>query len=52
MISMIEEENEFSLLQSLALIQRCIIDRALQQCEGNRTAAAAMLGLTKRSIHR
>ena len=52
MVVMIEEGNEFSLHQSLAQIQRCIIDRALHKCGGNRTAAAAMLGLTKRSVRR
>ncbi len=52
MMLMIEEGSEFSLHESFGLIQKCIIDRALQKCGGNRTSAAAMLGLTKRSVLR
>jgi DNA-binding NtrC family response regulator len=52
MIALIEEGNEFSLHQSLALIQRCIVDRALAKCNGRQSQAAALLGLTDRSIRR
>ncbi|MDP2884824.1 MAG: sigma 54-interacting transcriptional regulator [Ignavibacteria bacterium] len=51
-ILMIEEGNEFSLHQSLGLIQRYIIDRALEKCKGKQSQAAAMLGISDRSVRR
>ncbi len=52
MFSMIEEGSEFSLHQSLGLIQGYIIDRALHKCNGNKSQTAALLGLSDRSIRR
>jgi DNA-binding NtrC family response regulator len=52
MTFMIEEGNEFSLHQSLGLIQRYMIDRALKKCNGRQSQAAAMLGLSDRSVRR
>jgi DNA-binding NtrC family response regulator len=52
MILMIEEGSEFSLHESLGLIQGCIIDRALEKCGGKQSQAAALLGLSDRSVRR
>ena len=52
MILMIEERSEFSLHQSISLIQQFIIDRALEKCNGRQSQAAALLGLSDRSVRR
>jgi DNA-binding NtrC family response regulator len=52
MVMMVEEGKEFSLWQSLAVIEQEIIHRALDKYEGHRTKAAQMLGITGSSVRR
>jgi DNA-binding NtrC family response regulator len=52
MVMMVEEGKEFSLWQSLSVIEQEIIHRALSKYEGHQTKAAQMLGITGRSIRR
>lgn len=48
----IEERREFSLQQSMESIERYLVDLALRNCAGNKTKAAALLGLSERSVRR
>lgn len=52
MVMMVEEGKEFSLWQSLTVIEQKIIHRALGKYRGHRTKAAQMLGITERSVRR
>jgi DNA-binding NtrC family response regulator len=52
MVMMVEEGKEFSLWQSLAVIEQEIIHRALDKYEGHRTKAAHILGITGSSVRR
>ena len=49
---MIEEGSEFSLRQSLLIIEEGIIQRALAKNAGHRTRAAQLLGITDRAYRR
>jgi transcriptional regulator with PAS, ATPase and Fis domain len=48
----VEEGDEFSLHQSLSLIQRMIIDRGLERYNRDKSKTAAMLGISDRSVRR
>ena len=50
MALMIEEGREFSLKQSLARIEACVVSRALAKFSGCQSKAAQLLGTTDRSI--
>lgn len=52
MMMLIEKGNKFSLHESMGLIQRYIIDRALEKCNRKQSQTAAMLGLSDRSVRR
>jgi hypothetical protein len=47
---MIEEGKEFSLKQSLARIEACVVSRALAKFSGCQSRTAQLLGTTDRSI--
>jgi len=49
---MIEEGSEFSLRQSLLIIEEGIIQQALEKNAGHRTRAAQLLGITDRAYRR
>lgn len=49
---LIEQGRETSLQKSLGLIEQFLVDLALKKCSGNRTKAAALLGLSERSVRR
>ena len=49
---LIEGGREFSLQESLALIEQFLVDLALKKCNGNRTKAGALLGLSECSVRR
>jgi len=49
---LIEEGRETSLHKSLELIEQFLVDLALKKCDGNKTEAAALLGLSERSVRR
>jgi DNA-binding NtrC family response regulator len=49
---LIEQGRETSLQKSLGLIEQFLVDLALKKCNGNRTKAAALLGLSERSVRR
>ena len=49
---LIEQGRETSLQNSLALIEQFLVDLALKKCNGNRTKAGALLGLSEPSIRR
>lgn len=44
----VEMTNTFNLVE----VEKNLIARALQRCEGNRTEAAKLLGLSRRTLHR
>jgi len=50
MALMIEEGREFSLNQSIARIEACVVSRALAKFSGCQSKAAQLLGTTDRSI--
>jgi DNA-binding NtrC family response regulator len=52
MMLMIEEGNEFSLRQSLSVIEEGIIQRALKTNAGHQTKAAQLLGISDRALRR
>jgi hypothetical protein len=47
---MIDEGKEFSLKQSLARIEACVVSRALAKFSGCQSRTAQLLGTTDRSI--
>jgi len=49
---LIDEGRESSLQKSLGLIEQYLVDLALKKCDGNKTKAAALLGLSERSVRR
>ena len=52
MIMLIEEEGEFSLRQSLSVIEQGIIQRALSKQAGHQTKSAQLLGISDRAFRR
>ncbi len=48
----IAEGRESSLQKSLGLIEQFLVDLALKKCDGNKTKAAALLGLSEPSVRR
>lgn len=52
MILMIDEGSEFSLRQSLSIIEEGIIQRALMKNAGHQTKAAQLLGISDRAFRR
>ena len=52
MKQLIGEGRESSLQKSLGLIEQYLVDLALKKCDGNKTKAAALLGLSPRSVRR
>jgi DNA-binding NtrC family response regulator len=52
MISMIEEGDEFSLQQSLEVIEEAIVNRALTKSAGHKTKAGQLLGINDRAFRR
>ena len=49
---LIAEGRESSLQKSLGLIEQFLVDLALKKCDGNKTKAAALLGLSEPSVRR
>ena len=49
---LIAEGRESSLQKSLGLIEQYLVDLALKKCDGNKTKAAALLGLSEPSVRR
>lgn len=52
MLLMLAEGREFSLRQSISIIEDAVIERAIKKYDGHQQKAAQMLGLTGRSIRR
>lgn len=52
MIMLIEEGHEFSLHDAIALIQQSITAQACTRCNGKQSKAAAMLGVSDRTVRR
>lgn len=52
MIMLIGEGNPFSMQHTLRLIESGLVDRALHATDGNKTRAARLLGLSRRTLQR